>query len=334
MFRVLIALIVCVCFCCSGKSPTAAGEYILEYTARGDLLGLNEELYFRFINALDTDDDGNLYLSDGNRRVIKCAPDGKILWIRDRMGEAPGEFQRVTDLCCHNDWVYVCDQFKKSILVFDRNGEYHREFKIHIETPLEIEIDSSGLLYLKGFGEAANGRLLHLHDLDGTYRRSIIERFTTDPDHFLQNAKNSFAFTLDRDNQVLLVTWYYYHLYRFDSQGALLADWIRDLPYTPREPKTVRDANSIRIVGDRVVRDIAVDPNGMIYALRDERGTDSGMPVDIFSPDGHWVHTFYTGIRSPEGLQQIHHGPEGIFFVISQIEDPNIFCFSLHLKKK
>ena len=69
----------------------------------------NKALY-RWIAAFDVDNEDNIFILDnmGNsNRLIKIDKSGKFKWELNEIGQGPGEFLRITDVCCQNDKVFV-----------------------------------------------------------------------------------------------------------------------------------------------------------------------------------------------------------------------------------
>lgn len=334
MYKIIFIVFVCFFIYCSKSTNLQNLSYSLDYQKEGDILSLNDDLYFKFINALDSDEDQNLYISDANRRVIKCRSDGKIFWIKDKMGEAPGEFQRVTDVCYSAGKVFICDQKKISILIFQKDGKYLNEFKLKEGMPIDIEIDSKGIIYIQMIGAISHNNLIYKYSSEGIYLGSIIEKFYTDDDKFLERAKNGFFFCLDQKDNIVLGLRYEYKIFSYSPEGKMISKWTRELPYKPEKLSILKTQNQMRIVGSIILQDIEIDENGYVYTLWGGQSNDYGLQVDIFSPDGKLIKEFRNQIKPPHDWQRIHSGVNNKFYVINMIEDPNIYIFTLKLKSQ
>ena len=77
----------------------AAGEVTLEVEELWRVGGADEDILFGVISELLTDEDGNVYLLDGQLQEIQVfSPGGEWLRTIGRAGEGPGEFRNAGDM--------------------------------------------------------------------------------------------------------------------------------------------------------------------------------------------------------------------------------------------
>ena len=82
--------------------------------------------------SLNTDDKGNFYVMDLEKRNIrKYDPKGKFLLSVGRQGQGPGEFQSVSSVQFDgNGDLYITDPLPQQIKFFDQNGKFLRQVKL------------------------------------------------------------------------------------------------------------------------------------------------------------------------------------------------------------
>jgi len=93
----------------------------------------------------NTDDEGNFYVNDWDRRRIqKYDSQGKYLCAIGKKGQGPGEFQNVwTPRFDKDNNLYVSDYVSRRISFFDKEGKFLRQIKIPIRS-MDIYINTKG----------------------------------------------------------------------------------------------------------------------------------------------------------------------------------------------
>ena len=98
-------------------------------------IGLREgdEKYMFGANIVfNTDDEGNFYVTDWDKRaILKYDPSGKYVRTIGRQGQGPGEFQNLSVVRFDRDGaLYVTDLSSRRISFFDKDGTYLRQILI------------------------------------------------------------------------------------------------------------------------------------------------------------------------------------------------------------
>jgi hypothetical protein len=80
----------------------------------------------------NTDDEGNFYVTDWDKRkILKYDPSGKYLLTIGRQGQGPGEFQNLSIARFDTDGnIYVTDLASRRISFFSKRGNYLRQILI------------------------------------------------------------------------------------------------------------------------------------------------------------------------------------------------------------
>jgi hypothetical protein len=97
----------------------------------GETEGSEDYMLGEFI-AVNTDDKGNFYVSDLEKKNIKkYDPTGKFLLTIGRQGQGPGEFQNLSNVRFDkNGDLYITDIIPQQIKYFDQRGKYLRQGKL------------------------------------------------------------------------------------------------------------------------------------------------------------------------------------------------------------
>lgn len=98
------------------------------------------------------DSDNNIYIADGygNSRVVKLDRNGNFLKTWGIKGTGPGEFNLVHNIVIDSkNIVYVIDRENKRIQLFDKDGEYLREWN-NLGNPYGIVINKNDLYVTDG----------------------------------------------------------------------------------------------------------------------------------------------------------------------------------------
>ena len=82
--------------------------------------------------ALNTDEEGNFYVTDWDRkRILKYDPAGKYLLTIGRQGQGPGEFQNLSVARFDKEGnIYVTDLVSRRISFFNQRGNYLRQIPV------------------------------------------------------------------------------------------------------------------------------------------------------------------------------------------------------------
>jgi len=119
----------------------------------------DDVLHFNQPTDVAWDRDGSIYVTDGygNSRVLKFDKDGRPLLGWGMKGTAPGQFDTPHSIVIDGDLVYVGDRENARIQIFDRNGQFLRQWSLG--HPFGLVITPDHVLYM---GDAIAGRILKI----------------------------------------------------------------------------------------------------------------------------------------------------------------------------
>ncbi|MFO7889337.1 MAG: hypothetical protein R6V04_03255 [bacterium] len=85
---------------------------------------IDSEILYQWADIC-TDDSGNIYLTDMmDYSIKKFTPEGEFIKKTGRSGQGPGEFNAIRFIKYYNNHLYVTDQYRPGIQVFDTNLQY------------------------------------------------------------------------------------------------------------------------------------------------------------------------------------------------------------------
>jgi DNA-binding beta-propeller fold protein YncE len=119
----------------------------------------DDVLHFNQPTDVAWDRDGSIYVTDGygNSRVLKFDKYGRPLRGWGMKGTGPGQFDTPHTIVIDGDLVYIGDRENARIQIFDRNGQFLRQWSLG--HPFSLVITADHVLYM---GDAIAGRILKI----------------------------------------------------------------------------------------------------------------------------------------------------------------------------
>lgn len=136
-----------------------------------------KEYLFSRINKVKTDSKNNIYIQEykqgntGNIAMItKYSPEGKYLTAIGKLGEGPGEFQRITDfIFLENDNLYLIDDLSQRTTIYNnetKKFEVIGQINPPVFLPMIYFYSPDKLLVINNNEQRANENLLYIKSLD------------------------------------------------------------------------------------------------------------------------------------------------------------------------
>ena len=169
----LLGITLCSIMVISVQQSSGVGEFD-EISSWGSF-GILVPGKFSYPQFIDTDSDGNIYVTDlGNKRIQKFLSNGQLVTTWGTHGKSTGQFHHPAGIAVHNDTVFVADrdlhriqQFTtdgKFVMMWGERGSDDGEFLF----PNDIDI-YNGTIYVADTGN----QRIQVFWLNGTYIKTI-----------------------------------------------------------------------------------------------------------------------------------------------------------------
>lgn len=238
--------------------------------------GLSDDKLLMWV-GLAVDDDGRMFVTDALDFSIKVFDArGGLVRRAGRPGTGPGQFQAIRELGLSRSSVYVTDQYRPEVSVFNKELEFLRVIPLSravscLRVGQDDTLAGAGLTMNKGDRAA-----IWLADSQG---RTIGEiAYGIDPDNPASD-RACFAFS-GRD--LVLAYNFKDRVERVDRQGRKA--WSRSLFHLPDVP--MKSVLGMKLPNKFVYKDIAVDSAGRIYILGGGFADPPSREVYVLTPDG------------------------------------------------
>lgn len=181
----------------------------------------SDENYLWDPRAMALDPNGCFYIIDEKTFCIfKYDDQGRFLKKAGRKGQGPGEFQIPVDLRARDGRLYVCDNGKHEIMVFDTDLKFLTSF-ITRKSYLGIAITSQGLICGTPLRMTREDRLIDIMDQEGNLLRSFGPCLFGNEKRW--QTHNFAHIDVDSDDEILLAFMHYPTVCRYDLNGKMLA---------------------------------------------------------------------------------------------------------------
>ena len=250
-----------------------------------------EELYQ--LADMATDSAGYLYVTDMvDNRIKKFSPCGSLLWQTGGRGRSNGFFEAIRLVRCAQGRIYITDQYRSGIQVFDSNGRFLN--RIAYGPPIiDLCPESKNrfwvepLLFDKGGILAcidSSGALIEEREIE-VLNRSVLSVFS-----FIR-AGLSTALAFKFLDRILF----------FDPEGKIIWEAGCDLPVKQSAKKIF----GWMIPAKTVYKDIAADTSGYFYVLGGHFSENNSS--DIYILDGESDHIATITLDEPTHCLHIDH---------------------------
>jgi DNA-binding beta-propeller fold protein YncE len=137
------------------------GDVVVKFSPEGKVLmtmghpGMPGDApgYFDKPSAVAVAPDGTIYVADGhggdsNARIVKLAPDGKVIKTWGKKGTGPGEFNEPHGIALDSTGrVFVADRVNARVQIFDPDGKFLAEWR-QFGRPSAVFIDKNDVIYV------------------------------------------------------------------------------------------------------------------------------------------------------------------------------------------
>lgn len=223
------------------------------------------------------DDRGDIYILDAiDASLKKFDGQGNFVGRTGRKGQGPGEFGFPVLLALEGDRLYVADQGRLGIQVFDRSLHFLKS--IPQSRPINLlRAHSPGRLAIKAL--TVPGKAARLNVIDGDGRTVSEFVFLDKVEAFLED---SVSVAFDAEGNAYLAYLHQDRIEKRDPRGRLM--WVR----TPRGGAAggTEKIKDLTIASKMFSLDIAIDPQGRLFVLEAGATPHPGRDVLVYGAEG------------------------------------------------
>lgn len=242
---------------------------------------LEDNALFQWI-GIAVDADGFIYLTDGmDYSVKKFSPEGDLIHKTGRRGQGPGEFLAPRLLGCSDKRIYVTDQNRLGLQVFDRKLKYIA--RIPSKKPAgDLKVFPDGRFALADVSISEPGKVLLFNNMG-----EILKEY-----HY-SNKKGPVmmdwvSFEMDSGDNLYLAYSFQDKIERFDSQEQKL--WSKSLIGLKAVKR--QKVGSWKVPQSIVFKDIELDSQGRLYILGGGYSEKPSRTVYVLNSKGEHLSTF------------------------------------------
>ena len=238
--------------------------------------GLSEDKLLMWV-GLAVDDDGRMFVTDALDFSIKVFDaQGRLVRKAGRAGTGPGEFQALRELGLSRSEVYVTDQYRPEVSVFNKQLEFQRTIPLSRAISC-LRVGRDGALAAVGLAMNKGDRAaIWLADSQGRTTGEIA--YGIDQDNPAAD-RACFAFS---GQDLVLAYNFKDRLERVDRQGH--KSWSRSLFHLPDVP--MKSFLGMKLPNKFIYKDVAVDSAGRIYVLGGGLADPPSREVYVLTPEG------------------------------------------------
>lgn len=251
---------------------------VKEVLSIGDL---EDDKLYQWVGVL-SDSEHNIFVTDNMDYSIKKFDDqGNLLKKTGRKGEGPGEFLAPRYLDQSELFIYVSDQYRRSLQVFDKNLNYKRSIKIQISIS-NFKVISDDDIAISTLSHESIGKIF-VFDSKGELKYELIYSNKKDP-----LMMNSVQFEIDAQGNYYVAYVFKDRVEKFNPEGKNL--WSKKI-LRIKEVKREK-IGPINLPTETVYKDIKLDSSGYIYVLGGSLSEHKSRDVYVLDPEGKLLTTF------------------------------------------
>lgn len=294
-----------------------------------------ENYIFGGISDIETDDEGNIYISDYiNCRVQKYSPTGEYLFtFGNGKGQGPGQFQRPRYIALDSKRnLYVVDINQSKVLIFDSSGRFDREI-ITQNRPGKIALGKDSMFLTTWLNKADDSVV----EYDLSSGKKIRTLCRVDPKQSIPigRAGETDSVCTDSEGYLYCNLFYPYEIRKYSPQGEELLRFSRkESFYGPPQP----DKNGVMFMLSGSMT-IDIFPDGKIINVI-KHGKKRGNKItlefyfDFFSPSGEWLKTVSSSAVESNWVRLVEIDTSGNLYLDYINPYPHIKKYSVEVIKK
>lgn len=260
---------------------------------------LDDDALFQWVSVV-TDFENFIYVTDDMDFSIKKFDErGNLLKKTGRKGEGPGEFTAIRYLGISDKFLYVTEQYRPEIQIFDKDLNYKRA--VIIPFPIaDLKVLSDDEIAISTIIQDQTGRIL-IFNAQGKVKREL--QYTKEKFPLMMDMV---SFDFDPKGNLYLAYNFQNKIEKFAPDGKKL--WSKGLLRVKEAKRQKLDI--FTLPSEFIYKDVALDNSNNLFVLGGHYSKNPSCDIYVLSPEGKWLATF----TLPDSTHCIYIDSQGFLY--------------------